>query len=155
ALGGAGTTTAIAYPEKFREINVALANGAASGWSGVLEYATAVDASGKPTAWKSLPLIQDSTSGMKKSGTVTFDPPADWVTASVNGSDRMYYVRFRVTSGTAAQAPVVQTILGRDYVGANGTTSGTIPAFDYSADTNHDGYLSDAEYANRKPGMNA
>src|SRR5439155_259109 len=34
-------------------------------------------------------------------------------------------------------------------------TSGTIPAFDASADANHDGYLSDAEYARRGAGMNA
>ena len=43
----------------------------------------------------------------------------------------------------------------RDYVNARGTTAGVIPAFDASADLNHDGYLSDAEYAMRKPGMDA
>src|SRR5262249_22992309 len=51
--------------------------------------------------------------------------------------------------------PVAATVLGRDYVGANGGTTGTIPAFDSSADADHDGYLSDAEYANRRPGMDA
>ncbi len=38
---------------------------------------------------------------------------------------------------------------------ANGTGRGTIPAFDYAADTNQDGYLNDAEYANRQPGKDA
>jgi hypothetical protein len=50
---------------------------------------------------------------------------------------------------------VARTILGRDYVNAHGTNSGTIPAFDYSADKDHDGYLNDAEYAHRHHGMDA
>ena len=49
-FGGAGTTTAIGYIEKFREMNVTLVSGAAAGWSGVWEYASAVDAAGNPTA---------------------------------------------------------------------------------------------------------
>jgi hypothetical protein len=49
----------------------------------------------------------------------------------------------------------VASILGRDYVGANGTNSYVIPAFDAAADVDNDGYLNDAEYANRAPGMNA
>jgi hypothetical protein len=49
----------------------------------------------------------------------------------------------------------VAKVLGRDYVGANGTSSGVIPAFDGTADADHDGYLNDAEYANRAPGMDA
>jgi hypothetical protein len=156
-LGGAGTTTAVGYTEKFREMNVTLARGAAAGWTGVWEYASAVDANGQPTAWKTLPLLRDGTQALKQTGQITFDPPADWVTASVGGSDRLYYVRLRVTAGADGQAPELQTVFGRDYVNGvpNGGTSGTIPAFDYSADRNGDGYLSDAEYANRKAGMNA
>src|SRR6202012_1635082 len=71
------------------------------------------------------------------------------------GAPGYFYVRFLVTAGTAAQAPQTNSILGRDYVNANGGQSGTIPVFDYAADTNHDGYLDDAEYANRAPGDNA
>lgn len=154
-FGAAGQWTAVGYLEKFREMNVTLVSGAAAGWGGVWEYATAVDSAGNPTAWKTLPLIQDGTAGLTKSGRITFDPPADWVTASIGGSSRQFFVRFRATAGTAAQAPVLQTIFGRDYVGAAGGHSGVIPAFDYAADLNHDGYLSDAEYANRAPGMDA
>ncbi len=154
-FGAAGTITTIGYPEKFRELNVSLVQTAATGWAGTWQYATAVDANGNPTAWKTLPLISDGTNGMKQSGRITFDPPTDWVTSSVGGSDRLYYVRFAVTSGTATQQAVLSTILGRDYVNANGGSSGTIPAFDYAADTNHDGYLNDAEYAKRAPGMDA
>jgi len=154
-LGAAGTTTAIGYTDKFREVNVSLVKGATSGWSGTWEYASAVDANGTPTAWKTLTLNSDTTNGLKQSGTMTFDPPADWKAASIGRSDRLFYVRLRVTGGTASQAPEIKTLLGRDYVGANGTQAGTIPAFDYTADANHDGYLSDAEYANRKSGLNA
>ena len=153
-LGGAGSTTAIGYTDKFRELNVNVTTAAAAGWGGVWEYASAADANGKPTTWKSLTLLKDGTSGMKQSGQITFDPPADWAT-STYASDRLFYVRFRTTTGTAAQSPVVKSFLGRDYVGANGAEAGTIPAYDHSADKNGDGYLSDAEYAVRKAGMDA
>jgi hypothetical protein len=59
-----------------------------------------------------------------------------------------------VTSGTAASGAELYTVFGRDYVSTNGT-SGTIPAFDYSADANGDGYLNDTEYANRQAGQDA
>jgi hypothetical protein len=155
-FGAAGTSTSIGYIEKFREMNFTFAHGATGNWSGVWEYATAVDASGNPTAWKTLPLIADGTAGMRASGRITFDPPADWVPSAMTpGGDRYYSVRFRVTTGSAAQGAELKTVFGRDYVNANGGTSGTIPAFDYSADKNHDGYLNDAEYATRKPGMDA
>ncbi len=108
-------------------MNVTLESGAAAGWTGVWEYASAVDAAGKPTAWKTLTLGQDGTNGLKQSGRITFDPPADWVTASIGGSDRLYYVRFRVTAGTAAQDPELKTVFGRDYVGANGDRHGNDP----------------------------
>jgi hypothetical protein len=155
-FGGAGTSTAVGYVEKFREMNVTLARGATAGAAGVWEYATAVDARGNPTAWKSLPLLADGTSGLKSSGRITFDPPADWVPSAMTaGGDRLYSVRYRVTAGTTAQNAELLTIFGRDYVNANGQQAGTIPAFDYGADKNHDGYLSDAEYAARTPGMDA
>jgi hypothetical protein len=153
AFGAAGEALDIGYTEKFREINLTLASGAAAGWSGVLEYVTAVDAAGNPTAWAPLTTLTDTTGGLAHSGQITFDPPADWKPASLGGSARLYYVRFRTThDGTA---PVATAILGRDYVNANGISQGVIPAFDYSADTNHDGYLSDAEYAHRRPGFDA
>ena len=41
-------------------------------------------------------------------------------------------------------------ILGREY-----TKGSTIPAFDAQADTDHDGYLNNAEYAKRRSGYDA
>jgi hypothetical protein len=154
-FGAAGTTTAIGYTDEFREMNVTLAHGGTSGWSGVWEYVSAVDANGNPTAWKTLRLNQDGTNGLRQSGTITFDPPADWVAASIGGSARLLYVRFRVTAGSADNGAELKTVFGRDYVRAAGGFSGVIPAFDYSADKNGDGYLDDAEYATRQPGMDA
>jgi len=155
-FGAAGTSTAIGFVEKFREMNVTLARAATTGWAGVWEYATATDASGNPTAWKVLPLLSDGTAGLRSSGRVTFDPPKDWVPSTLTaGGDRFYSVRFRVTSGTAAQGAELLTVFGRDYVTANGQQTGTIPAFDYAADKDGDGYLKDSEYATRQAGLDA
>jgi hypothetical protein len=152
ALGGSGSTLAVGYTELFREIDVSLQSSAAAGWGGQWQYVTAVDAKGNPTAWARLDLLQDGTGGMRRSGAVTFDPPANWVTASIDGSARLYYVRFVTTSGGVA--PVVRTLLGADYTNSRGTAGGTIPVFDYAAAGGKD-YLTAAEYAKRKPGDNA
>jgi hypothetical protein len=155
-FAAAGGAVDIGFPDRFREINLAMSRNATADWSGVLEYPSAVDRSGQPTAWKPIHLATDSTSGFRNSGQVTFDPPADWVTAVVPGSTaRLYYVRVRTLTGGDAVAPVAASILGRDYVGAAGGKYGTIPAFDASADANHDGYLNDTEYARRRPGDDA
>jgi hypothetical protein len=143
----------LGWPDRFRETNFALFAGADGGWTAALEYPTAVDESGKPVKWATLNPVTDTTNGMKQSGQVTFDPPADWKPAAIHGDARLYFVRFRPKGG--GRAPVANTILGRDYVGAKGTTGGVIPAFDTDADVNKDGYLDDAEYAKRAPGKDA
>ena len=145
SLGSSGQSVNVGYTDKFRELNFNLISGASS-WTYQLEYPTAVDGSGNPTSWVFVTTNTNTTSGFSHSGQITFDPPSNWVTASINGSALLYYVRIRTTN-SGGTVPVVQTLLGRDYVNANGGTSGTIPVFDYAADTNHDGYLNDAEYA--------
>jgi hypothetical protein len=152
-FGSTGQSIVIGYPDRFREINLTLASGAANGWSSVLEYPVSVDSLGRPTAWAYLNALSNTTGGLTRSGQMLFDPPANWVPASINGSARLYFARFRTTAG--GTAPVARSILGRDYVGANGTTWGVIPAFDAAADVDHDGYLNDAEYARRASGKNA
>jgi hypothetical protein len=153
AFPDAGESLYVGYPERFREINLRLDSPAADGWSAVLEYARAVEDDGQPAAWGTLGLIEDTTGRLTRSGHVVFDPPADWKPASVGGASRLFYVRFRCTAdGTP---PTAGTILGRDFVGAKGTTAGTVPVFDAAADANGDGYLDDAEYARRAPGKDA
>ena len=56
-------------------MNLALSVGAGAGYGGVWEYASAVDAAGRPTAWTALRVLSNTTSGLKTSGRVTFDPP--------------------------------------------------------------------------------
>lgn len=148
AFGQSGSSMAFGYVEKYRELNVALQSAAASGWRGTLEYVAAVDAQGRPTLWKTLAIRSDGTAGMSRNGTITFDPPRDWVAASIGGSARLFYARMRTTSDGIA--PVAKSVLGREY-----TVNGTIPAFDSSADKDGDGYLNDAEYARRRSGFNA
>ncbi len=156
AFGGAGEAVSIGYTDRFREINYTLNRGAATGWTGVYEYVSAVDADGNPTAWKPLTLLADGTTGLTQSGRVTFDPPRDWVAAKVgNTSARLFYVRVRTEAGTSSSAPEAKYVFGRDYVGAAGQNQGTIPAFDYAADKDGDGYLTDAEYAGRAAGKDA
>jgi hypothetical protein len=152
-LGGQGESLYLGYPDVFREINVTLTKGAGRGWSGVLEYATSVDANGLPTGWAPLRTLTDTTDNFKRSGQITFDPPWEWQTSIVGGTSRLFYVRLRTTS--SGMPPIARTILGRDYVRAQGGQSGVIPVFDASADLDHDGYLNDMEYAHRTPGMDA
>jgi hypothetical protein len=157
AFGAAGQSLSLGYPDRFRELNFTLATGAANGWTGVLEYVSATDAAGNPTAWKALTLQNNSTAGFRQSGNARFDPPADWRPARLAGGALLYYVRVRTLTG--GTAPVASTILGRDYVqaryAANGSASGTIPAFDATADRNDDGYLNDFEYGLRAAGKDA
>lgn len=153
-FGTAGESVYLGYPERFREINVTLASGAAGGWSGALEYVTAVDAAGAPTGWAPLTPLTETTAGLTRSGQTTFDPPANWKPASINHSARLYYVRIRTTA-LGGTPPVATALLGRDYVEANGRTSGTVPVFDPLADADRDGYLNDAEYERRAAGKDA
>jgi hypothetical protein len=149
----AGQSVVIGFPEKFREINVYLRSPGSSSWAARLEYATARDSAGRPTGWRGLNTLSDTTSGLRRSGTITFDPPSDWRTGSVNGSENLFFVRFRTTGlGTA---PIGYSVQGRDYVNARGRNTGTVPAFDELADRNHDGYLSDTEFRYRRPGADA
>jgi hypothetical protein len=152
-FAGFGQSVALGYLEPFREINAALASGARDGWAAKLEYVAAVDAAGNPVVWKPLALTSDATAGLTRSGQMSFDPPRDWIPASINGSEHMYYVRLRTSA--AGTAPVATTLLGRDYVNAAGKPNGIIPVFDKAADLDGDGYLNDAEYARRAAGKNA
>ena len=159
-FGGVGSAIALGFPERFRELNFDIARPAAAGWSGVVEYVSATNADGSPAAWKTLTILDDGTNGLRANGTITFDPPADWASSKVaGGTQRLHQLRFRTLTGTDADAPVARTILGRDYAGgafrANGQLTGTIPAFDSTADANGDGYLTDAEYRNRRAGFDA
>lgn len=151
-FGDAGESLYFGWPDRFREINVNLVTSAGRGWSAVLEYPTAVDASGKPTTWAVLSHT-DTTAKFTRSGQLVFDPPTNWKPARISDSLRLHYVRIRTTG--RGVAPMAASVLGRDYTGAGVGTRGTVPAFDTAADRNGDGYLDDAEYETRASGKDA
>jgi hypothetical protein len=153
-LGDLNQSVAIGHPERFRELNFDLQSAAGTGWKGTFEYVSAVDANGRPTRWSTLTTRTDTTAGLARDGQVTFDPPRDWMPASINGTARLLYVRVRTAA--AGTAPVVNTITGRDYTNFLGAQrGGVIPAFDAAADADGDGYLNDREWAARRTGFNA
>jgi hypothetical protein len=151
-FGSAGEALYAGYPERFREVNLAMVSSRSAGWSVNLEYARG-GGNDKPLRWAAVRVRSDTTGGLRRSGRITFDPPAGWRPTSVGGGARLYFVRFRTARG--GRPPVAAAVLSRDYVGARGGTSGTVPAFDFKADANRDGYLDDAEYARRAPGKDA
>jgi hypothetical protein len=162
-----GESLYIGNMDPFRELNVgSITVPKAGGWTYALEYCSAVDGSGNPTTWTTLSTLSDTTTGFASSGQILFDPPANWVPCGINGQIsfagdtgttvarlRYFYIRVRVTaSGTG---PTTAELSGRDYAASGYTQSGTTPAFDYAADLDSDGYLTDAEYATRATGKNA
>ncbi len=147
-IGGINQSLYIGYVEPFAQINFQIQTPASGNWQGVLEYATKVNSSGQPTDWSTLTTVSDSTSNFRKNGSIQFNPPANWQMSTISGSTSpLYYIRLRTTQGSSANAPVVTSILASDYAGANGKSQGTIPVYDYAADTNHTGYLNNTQYA--------
>jgi len=152
-FGAAGESLYVGHVDRLREINLDLTSGMKDGWTAELEYPSAVEGDGKSATWTKLDILDDSTSGLARSGQFLFDPPADWKPISLAGSPRIYFVRFRTASG--GTPPVARSILGRDYVQAKGKAAGIIPAFDAKADLDHDGYLNGEEYEKHAPGKEA
>ena len=151
-FGGVGQALHLGWTDRFREVNFTVQT-AAAGWLGSFQYVSEVNPDGSPKAWKTLSLLSNGTAGFTQSGQLIFDPPADWKPAVMPGTGQLlYYVRVVTTAGTG---PTAKTLFGRDYVNSAGGGKGTIPAFDATADTNGDGYLTDAEFANRRSGYYA
>ena len=153
AFGGGDSLVTVGYPDRFSELNIQLSKPASLGWNAVIDYPAQV---GNSIVWKRLPIANDSTLRFTQNGQIAFDPPSDWVTSIVpDTGERLYTLAIRTVSGSEADAPIATTILGRDFVQANGQARGIIPAFDATADADGDGYLNATEYANHRPGMDA
>lgn len=155
-LGNSGESLIVGYPDRFREVNVTISKAAGRNFNGVWEYPIQVDSLGRPIRWQTLPLTSDRVRQFRTTGQITFDPPANWKPSVIGDQTaRLFHIRYRTISGDRTNVPTISQITGRDYVNANGKTTGVIPAFDRAADRNQDGYLSDAEYAKRRSGMDA
>jgi len=168
------------YEEKYNQLNVTLSSTPSPTWSAQLEYPTATNSNGDPTAWAPLPILTDTTAGLRQSGQITFDPPLDWKPiwvqgiqytifstagqaprATTRGIARLYTVRWRNLNTSTATPPVLKSVTGADYYNSPSNCTygagmcGTIPVFDYNADTEHKGYLTAAQYATRASGKDA
>ncbi len=140
--------------DRFVQIDATITTPLAGGYTYAIEYPTAVDGSGNPTAWATLTTLTDTTLGLTVTGTITWDVPTAWVPCTLNSTYRCYYfVRIRCThTGTT---PVASKLYSRDYYNGVDTISGTVPAFDSTVDGGSKGYLTAAEYAARGAGKDA
>ncbi len=82
------------------------------------------------SAWITIPLFTDNTSGFTKSGMILFTPPADWATVAVNSSTK-YWIRCRVSAFTSKTT----SPLGTQAWSKTSATSRETPFFCYSTPT--------------------
>lgn len=102
-------TVYVGYEEPFAEIRLEL-DRPGRGVKFFVEYWDG-------TTWQRL-RIQDDTAGFVQNGAVTFIPPANWQTVSVNNSRRKYFVR--LTFEGADVFPVTSRIYGEDWLNGAG-----------------------------------
>lgn len=96
----------LGYTEPFAEINFNVSKAAGAGTLVSWDYWNG-------SSYVPLTLSQDSTSGLKSSGKITFTPPADWQRKSENGSRSKYWVRATVSD--AGSKPIVTKIYGDNW----------------------------------------
>jgi uncharacterized repeat protein (TIGR01451 family) len=134
------------YHNPFDEVAMTVTAAAGGNFTALWEYWNGA-------SWQPLTVAGDTTSGYVKTGAVTFTVPANWKRTNVNGLP-LFWARLRCTAVGAA--PQFNGIKPPTYVTLNTATGYyTIPGWDASADSNGDGWLSPAEWANRSPGKDA
>lgn len=147
-----GEAIYLGFPAPVTSATVHLLSAGAGG-SYVLEYASAVGADGLVSQWSALPSPNDGTSGLTKSGTISWSAPTGWVQSRVNvgKAPKRYWIRIRVTSAPTTAAVVAG-------VGAAGRSLYNqeiyatrymliVPGWDERNDRNQDGYVDDSEAA--------
>ncbi len=125
-----------------------------AGGAAKLEYVTAVDAQGRPTAWGTLATdLATAPTGLRRrrAGHVR---PAAGLGAGV-GQRRRPAVLRPVPDDRRRAPPRSPSPCSAGTTRTHGAAGGTIPAFDSAADRDGDGYLNDAEYAAGRPGFDA
>lgn len=100
-----GDTVYFGYEEPFADINFTFST-VGSGVSAEWEYWNG-------SVWSGLS-VADGTINFSGDGLVTFIPPSDWATKSVNSSRTKYFVRLVVSSATTS--PVTSKIYGDDWL---------------------------------------
>lgn len=129
-----------------------------NGGSYVLEYASAVDASGFVTTWTPLQNVTDGTQGLTQDGTITWSMPSSpsWVlgraSSSWSTSPWKYWIRIRITQAPTTPATVKRVVAGGRQLFAQEVYASRyrvrLPGWDPANDRNNDGWVDDSEYAN-------
>ena len=165
----AGDYVMLGFLEKFDDINIVLNTTATGSFTYTVEYPTAVNSDGTPSAWTAFPSITDGTSNATASGKIHFDASlaTGWIPCyskaggggllvnafSPNGA-KGYYVRIKtLTAGT--RTPIATTIKCCDYTNQANNWTWTTPKWNNNKlpgdvtgfDLDGDGYLNDTEYA--------
>lgn len=113
----------VGYAERFEEITVTLAAPAEGNGQFWIEYCDSVHPDGYPATWKTLPLLEDGTQGMTRSGRIRWIPPTDWKWMARRVPweriNQVYPIRIRMTGYT--RYPTIDNIV---YYSPNPATTG-------------------------------
>ncbi len=143
----------IGNPQKIREVNVHLSQGADATWHGTWEYWNG-------SAWATLSAIDTTNDMQQKNGRISFTPPSDWAKTDVNRIN-LYWLRLRCTN-ISSQPPIAQAIKeirgqyewkgtsalsGEKYAtkDISGTQYLVVPGWNANNDIDGDGYVNDNE----------
>lgn len=150
--------------EAFDQLQLALSSAASDGEL-LVEYPSAVDSNGVVSQWQTMS-ITDGTNNLSQDGTVSWTPPANWKRAATYDPESKtghyfankmladgsayYMVRLKWTNGSAA-APRLNGVSLKRWLKpvSEGSSQFLIPGWDVTNDGNNDGYIDDAEFANR------
>lgn len=107
---------AIGFSQKFKKVIFDYANGTAGvGGAVAWEYWNG-------SSWTALSGVSDATTGFTASAAdgrvLTFTVPTDWATTSISGSQNLYYIRARVTTGYSTNP-----VLDQGFIGAIGSAT--------------------------------
>ncbi len=162
-VANVGEAVYLGFPERVASVTLQVLS-AGSGGSLAFEYASAVDASGMVTQWATLPSVVDGTTGLSRSGTVSWSLPASpaWVAgkADIGKAPRRYWIRIRVTAPFTTGAVVQGASLPERSLYTQEVYASRylliVSGWDPQNDVNGDQYLDDAEFASlRNPNATA
>jgi len=127
---------AIGHPYRFDAVYFVIKTPASGGWDGVWEYCDAVDSNGKPTSWRPLTIVEDTTvvNGQKlaQSGYVRFIPP----------KERTEWKRSRIYDNSSSRDGIYSSVVWRRafFVRFRITQVGTPPTFQSRWDIRHEDF---------------
>lgn len=73
------------------------------------------------SAWTALTAASDTSSGLTATGTLTFNPPANWAKTVVHGSRAKYWIQATVAG--ASTNPILQQVHGDNWISHSGSNN--------------------------------